>query len=65
MLGGEAVLESIFAWPGLGSFMVDSARNRDYTSLMGLGSIIAIIVLVANLSADIAYALVDPRIRYD
>jgi len=65
LLGGAAVIEYIFAWPGLGRLMVEVAEVRDYPTLMGLAMIIALMVLVANLCADIAYALIDPRIRYD
>ena len=65
LLGGAAVIENVFAWPGLGQFMVLIAANRDYPTLMGLGMVVAIMVLVANLCADIAYAIVDPRIRYE
>ncbi len=65
LLGGAAVIEYIFAWPGLGMFMVDIATWRDFPTLMGLSMIICLMVLVANLCADIAYALADPRIRYD
>jgi peptide/nickel transport system permease protein len=65
LLGGAAVIEYIFAWPGLGDFMVKIATWRDFPTLMGLSMIIALMVLVANLCADIAYAIADPRIRYD
>ncbi len=65
LLAGAAVIETIFAWPGLGQFWVLSASQRDYPTLMGLSMITAIMVLVANLCTDIAYALVDPRIRFD
>lgn len=65
LLSGAAVIEFIFAWPGLGRFWVISASNRDYPTLMGMGMMTALLVLLANLCADIAYAIVDPRIRYD
>ena len=65
LLGGAAVIESIFGWPGLGRFMVIMAQVRDYPTLMGFGMTVAIMVLLANLCADIAYAIVDPRIRYE
>jgi peptide/nickel transport system permease protein len=65
LLSGAAVIEFLFAWPGLGDFMVTTARVRDYTVLMGLTMIIAVMVLLANLAADMAYVIVDPRIRYD
>lgn len=62
---GAVVVEQIFALPGLGQFMVQSSEARDYPALMGLSVVIAIMVLIASLCADIAYATVDPRIRYD
>ena len=65
LLAGAAVIESIFSWPGLGQFWVSSAYQRDYPTLMGISVITALMVLIANLCTDIAYALVDPRIRYD
>jgi len=65
MLGGAVVIEEVFNWLGLGNFMVQIARTRDYPALMGLSTIIALMVLIANLCADIAYAIVDPRIRYE
>jgi peptide/nickel transport system permease protein len=65
LLGGSAVIETLFAWPGLGQLMVERALMSDYNVLMGISIIVAIMVLIANLCADIAYAVVDPRIRYD
>lgn len=65
LLSGAAVIETIFAWPGLGALMVERTTVRDYPALMGLSIAIAIMVLIANLCSDIAYAVVDPRIRYD
>jgi len=65
IFGGAAVIESIFGWPGLGQLAITVALQRDYPALMGLSMIIAIMVLIANLCADVAYAVVDPRITYD
>ncbi len=65
LLGGAAVIETVFSWPGLGKFWVDVASSRDYPTLMSLSMIVALMVLLGNLIADISYALVDPRIRYD
>lgn len=65
LLGGAAVIESVFTWPGLGRFMVEVATKRDYSTLMGLSMIITLMVLLSNLIADISYAIVDPRIRYE
>jgi peptide/nickel transport system permease protein len=65
LLSGAAVIEFIFSWPGLGDFMVTVARIQDYPVIMGLAMIIALMVLFANLAADVTYAVIDPRIRYD
>jgi len=65
ILSGSAVIETIFAWPGLGQLMVERALMSEFPVIMGLSMIIAIMVLIANLCADITYAVIDPRIRYD
>lgn len=65
LFSGAVVIEEVFSWLGLGSLMVFAANLRDYPVLMGLNMIIAFMVLLGNLIADIAYALVDPRITYD
>lgn len=65
LLSGAVVIEEIFEWKGLGRLMVDSTEVRDYPTLLGLSIFIAIMVMIANLCADIAYAAIDPRIRYD
>jgi len=59
------VIEYVFNWFGLGSFIVDMTELRDYPSVIGIAMVIAVMVLLANLAADIAYAFADPRIRYD
>jgi peptide/nickel transport system permease protein len=61
---GAIVTETIFSWPGIGKLTIDSIRNFDYTILMGVLMIAAVLVVLANLLADILYALVDPRIKY-
>lgn len=65
LLGGAAVIEEIFNWPGLGQLMVQSVGMLDYPTIMGLSIIIAIMVMLANIISDISYAAVDPRIKYD
>lgn len=65
LLGGAAVIETVFSWPGLGKFWVAAASARDYPTLMGLSMVTTLMILLANLIADISYAVVDPRIRYD
>ena len=63
LLGGAVVVENVFAWPGLGTLIVQSVSNRDYAVVQAAVLLIAFIVLVLNLLADIANALLDPRIR--
>ena len=64
MVGAAAITETVFTWPGLGLRVVDAANGRDFPVIMGIALIFAIVVLSANLLTDIAYAVVDPRIRY-
>ena len=63
LIGGSVIVESIFAIPGMGQLMVQAVFERDYPVIMGNLVIVAVITLVANLLADIAYGVVDPRIR--
>ena len=63
LFGGVFVIETVFSWPGMGQFGIDSVRNLDYQVLMGVTLIATILVILANLLADILYAAVDPRIR--
>lgn len=65
LVGGSAVIESLFAWPGMGRLFVQSAFNRDYTVIMGCLLLSSVLVVLGNLLADITYALVDPRIKYN
>ena len=63
MLGGAALTESVFSVPGLGKFMVDSIKNRDYPVVQGGVLLLAIVFSLVNLIVDIIYAYVDPRIK--
>ena len=63
LFGGAIIIEHMFAWPGMGQLSIFAIEQRDYTVLMGLTFFIAMIVLTANLLADIFYAYADPRIR--
>jgi len=65
LIGGAAIAESIFVWPGMGRWVVDSIRNRDYPVIVAMNLITSTLVLGFNLITDIAYAWADPRIRYD
>jgi oligopeptide transport system permease protein len=63
LLTGSLVVEKIFNLPGLGKFFVVSALQRDYTVVMGMVIVYALLILVLNLVADMLYAALDPRVR--
>ncbi|QED47231.1 ABC transporter permease [Cytobacillus dafuensis] len=63
-IGGAAITEKVFSWPGLGQLFIDSAFQRDYPVIMALTVISAVFVVIGNLLADILYAIFDPRIEY-
>jgi oligopeptide transport system permease protein len=63
LLTGSVVVETIFGLPGIGRYFVEGALNRDYTLVMGTVVLVAMFVLAFNLLVDIAYALLDPRVR--
>ena len=62
LIGGSVIFESIFAIPGMGRLFYESVMSRDYPTIMGVLSIGAILTLLGNLLADIAYSYADPRI---
>ena len=64
LLGGTVVLETIFAWPGIGRLMYDALLQRDYNLLLGVFVICSAMVLIFNLITDLVYRLVDPRIEF-
>jgi peptide/nickel transport system permease protein len=64
LITGAVLSETIFSWPGMGSYAVDAARNLDYPAIMGVTIVGGTAFLLTNLMTDIAYALVDPRIRF-
>jgi len=63
LIGGMVVVETVFAWPGIGSLIISSAQNRDFPVVQYGIMICAIIVCVTNLLVDLSYAWLDPRIR--
>ena len=65
LFSGTVFIESVFAWPGMGKLVVDAILERDYPIIMGGSLVFAMMVVVGNLVADVLYAVVDPRIRYD
>jgi peptide/nickel transport system permease protein len=62
---GAIVTETIFSWPGMGRQFIQAVDTFDYPVLMGILLVTAVIVVFANLLADVAYAIVDPRVQYD
>jgi oligopeptide transport system permease protein len=64
LLVGSVIVEKIFATPGIGPYFVDAAFNRDYFLVMGIVVLYSAFLLVMNLLVDVAYGLMDPRIRY-
>jgi peptide/nickel transport system permease protein len=65
LFAGATITETIFSWPGVGSFVVESARNRDYTVVMGLTLFFAVVTVFSTLLADIFYGVADPRVQYE
>ncbi|MGE5654813.1 MAG: ABC transporter permease [Bacillota bacterium] len=65
LLSGAILTENVFMWPGMGTLVYQAIANRDYPLVMAGTMVLALTMLFANLFADIMYALVDPRIRYE
>jgi len=64
LVSGGVIIEVVFGWPGIGRFAYERALAYDYTTVMGLTTFAAILVIAGNLIADLLYAVLDPRIRY-
>jgi peptide/nickel transport system permease protein len=64
LIGGSVIIETVFAWPGIGRLAYQAILARDYSVIMTINTIVAVLVLFGNLLSDILYAWVDPRIRY-
>lgn len=65
LLEGAVIVETIFAWPGIGRLLVGSIFNRDFAVIQGCALFIAVIFVLVNLVVDVSYAYLDPRIRYE
>ena len=63
LITGAVLTEAVFSWPGIGSYAVDAARSLDYPAIMGVTIIGGAAFLLTNLATDIAYVLVDPRVK--
>jgi peptide/nickel transport system permease protein len=64
LLGGLVITEQVFALPGLGQYVVDALTTNDFPAVMGVTVFAAFFIIVANLAVDVAYAFLDPRVRY-
>jgi peptide/nickel transport system permease protein len=62
---GAVLVETVFAWPGLGQLLLSSIQTRDIPVLLGVFLLVSLVVITANLLTDLTYAWLDPRIRYD
>ncbi len=65
LLSGALIVETIFVWPGIGMLNYQAILKQDYPMIMGITLMIAVIVIICNLIADILYCFADPRIRYE
>ena len=65
LLGGAVLTETIFSWPGLGRYVVDSLLARDYPAVQGCILFFAVIMVIVNLVVDMLYFYLDPRLRID
>jgi oligopeptide transport system permease protein len=65
LLTGSFVIENLFQIPGIGVFMVNSSLNKDYTMIVGLVLLYAVLLLVLNLVVDFLYSRLDPQVKYE
>ena len=64
LLGGALLTESVFSWPGIGKYTVDSIMKSDFPVVQGIVLLVAVVFVTVNLVADLMYAYLDPRIKY-
>lgn len=64
LLAGAVLTETVFSWPGMGSYLVERISGRDYTAVQSVITVFALFVALISLAVDIIYSLVDPRVRY-
>ena len=65
ILSGSVIVETVFAWPGIGLYLIDGVSGRDFPVVQGAVLIIAAAFVLGNIITDLALVYVDPRIRYD
>jgi peptide/nickel transport system permease protein len=64
LIGGSAVMEQIFALPGVGRYLLSALATRDYPIISGINLTMGLFILLLNLTVDMSYAWLDPRVRY-
>jgi peptide/nickel transport system permease protein len=64
LLAGAVLTETVFSWPGMGSYLVERISARDYTAVQSVITVFAMLVALISLAVDVVYSLVDPRVRY-
>ena len=64
LISGSVIIETVFAWPGIGRLAYQSVLSRDYSTVMTILTLSSALTLIGNMMADVLYAVVDPRIRY-
>ena len=65
LLGGAVITEQVFAWPGIGTLVINAIHARDYPTVQACILMIASIYVIVNLLVDLTYSIIDPRVRYD
>jgi peptide/nickel transport system permease protein len=65
LVGGAAITETVFAWPGMGSLAVRAAFERDYPMIMGVTLVLSAVVAASSLLVDLLYVWIDPRVRFE
>jgi oligopeptide transport system permease protein len=65
MISGSVIIERVFSIPGLGSYFVQGALNRDYSLVMGVVIFYGVLIIVLNFLVDLIYAWLNPKVRYD
>ena len=64
LLGGAIIAETIFAWPGIGRLLIQAINQRDYPLVQGTVLLTAVVISLINLSVDLLYGAINPRVRY-
>ena len=65
MISGSVVIETIFAYPGIGRLSYEAILERDYPTIVAMNFFVAALILIGNLISDLLYAFVDPRVRLE